>query len=159
MYSHHKNRQLCTTKVVGIMGFDLSAMIDAVEKSQLLPKLAAVGTMVMPLDRLNFYLSDWQQCISWNGVCSKFTSVYFKVWQGKILGILVYLVHVAHTPSHLNIGNEDHTGHSNDSVPPYMVFSWYAGKFLAILELQNSSNRVSKQWKVCSEGCSAPLKS
>ncbi|QQP37667.1 Rna-directed dna polymerase from mobile element jockey-like protein, partial [Caligus rogercresseyi] len=97
-------------KVVGVLGFDLSAAFDTVNQLQLLPKLGKLGLLAHSL--------------MWNGTESEFLPVEYGVRQGSILGPILYLVLVADITSCVGIGNEDNSGYADD------FFLWAVGDSL-----------------------------
>jgi hypothetical protein len=66
-------------EVVGVMGFDLSAAFDTVDKSSLLPKLEAVGVKGLALTWFKDYMSGGRQQVVWRGVRSNVANVKYGV--------------------------------------------------------------------------------
>jgi hypothetical protein len=64
---------------MGVMGFDLSAAFDTVDKSSLLPKLEAVGMKGLALKWFKDYMSGERQQVVWRGVRSNVTNVKYGV--------------------------------------------------------------------------------
>jgi hypothetical protein len=93
-------------EVVGVMGFDLSAAFDTVDKSSLLPKLEAVGVKELVLKWFKDYMIGGRQQVVWRGVRSNVAIVKYGVGQGSILGPLLYLVIVADLPAFLGLGRK-----------------------------------------------------
>lgn len=123
-------------KIVGIMAFDLSAAFDTVNKTQLIPKLEALGIGGQALAWFASYMSDGLQCVDWNDTLSDFVKVKFGVRQGSILGPLLYLVHVADLTECLKIGDQDNSCYADDSAV------WSIGKSVEEV-ITSLSERVS----------------
>ncbi|QQP39010.1 Rna-directed dna polymerase from mobile element jockey-like protein, partial [Caligus rogercresseyi] len=96
-------------RVVGVLGFDLSAAFDTVDQLQLLPKLKKLGIEGMQLEWFKSYLSGGSQRVVWNGAESDFLNVKYGVRQGSILGPILYLVLVADVTSCVGIGDEENS--------------------------------------------------
>ncbi|QQP37604.1 Uncharacterized protein FKW44_018139, partial [Caligus rogercresseyi] len=101
-------------KVVGVLGFDLSAAFDTVNQLQLLPKLEKLGIAGTQLKWFHSYLTGGYQRVVWNGTESVFLPVEYGVRQGSILGPILYLVLVADVTSCVGVGNEDNSGYADD---------------------------------------------
>ncbi|QQP55414.1 Uncharacterized protein FKW44_008578, partial [Caligus rogercresseyi] len=101
-------------KVVGVLGFDLSAVFDTVNQLQLLPKLEKLGIAGTQLKWFHSYLTGGYQRVVWNGTESVFLPVEYGVRQGSILGPILYLVLVADVTSCVGVGNEDNCGYADD---------------------------------------------
>ncbi|QQP41706.1 Uncharacterized protein FKW44_016166 [Caligus rogercresseyi] len=111
-------------KVVGVLGFDLSAAFDTVNQLQLLPKLEKLGIAGTQLKWFHSYLTGGYQRVVWNGTESVFLPVEYGVRQGSILGPYLYLVLVADVTSCVGVGNEDNSGYADD------FFLWAVGDSL-----------------------------
>ncbi|QQP39700.1 Uncharacterized protein FKW44_013507, partial [Caligus rogercresseyi] len=111
-------------KVVGVLGFDLSAAFDTVNQLQLLPKLEKLGIAGTQLKWFHSYLTGGYQRVVWNGTESVFLPVEYGVRQGSILGPILYLVLVADVTSCVGVGNEDNSGYADD------FFLWAVGDSL-----------------------------
>ncbi|QQP40327.1 Uncharacterized protein FKW44_014331, partial [Caligus rogercresseyi] len=111
-------------KVVGVLGFDLSAAFDTVNQLQLLPKLGKLGIAGTQFKWFHSYLTGGYQRVVWNGTESEFLPVEYGVRQGSILGPILYLVLVADVTSCVGIGNEDNSGYADD------FFLWAVGDSL-----------------------------
>ncbi|QQP40107.1 Uncharacterized protein FKW44_014045, partial [Caligus rogercresseyi] len=111
-------------KVVGVLGFDLSAAFDTVDQLQLLPKLKKLGIEGMQLEWFKSYLSGGSQRVVWNGAESDFLNVKYGVRQGSILGPILYLVLVADVTSCVGIGDEENSSYADD------FFLWAVGDSL-----------------------------
>ncbi|QQP53401.1 Uncharacterized protein FKW44_005872, partial [Caligus rogercresseyi] len=111
-------------KVVGVLGFDLSAAIDTVNQLQLLPKLGKHGIAGTQFKWFHSYLTGGYQRVVWNGTESELLPVEYGVRQGSILGPILYLVLVADVTSCVGIGNENNSGYADD------FFLWAIGDSL-----------------------------
>ncbi|QQP39493.1 Uncharacterized protein FKW44_020389, partial [Caligus rogercresseyi] len=111
-------------KVVGVLGFDLSAAFDTVNQLQLLPKLGKLGIAGTQFKWFHSYLTGGYQRVVWNGNESEFLPFEYGVRQGSILGPILYLVLVADVTSCVGIGNEDNSGYADD------FFLWAVGDSL-----------------------------
>ncbi|QQP38982.1 Uncharacterized protein FKW44_019723, partial [Caligus rogercresseyi] len=101
-------------KVVGVLGFDLSAAFDTVDQLQLLPKLKKLGIEGMQLEWFKSYLSGGSQRVVWNGAESDFLNV----------SPILYLVLVADVTSCVGIGDEENSSYADD------FFLWAVGDSL-----------------------------
>lgn len=101
-------------KVIGILAFDLSAAFDTVDKTQLLPKLRAMGINNSELSWFENYLTSGRQCVDWNGTRSDMINVAFGVRQGSLIGPLAYLCIVADLPACLHIWDKDNSSYADD---------------------------------------------
>ncbi|QQP55360.1 Uncharacterized protein FKW44_008509 [Caligus rogercresseyi] len=86
-------------KVVGVLGFDLSAAFDTVNQLQLLPQLGKLGIAGTQFKWFHSYLTGGYQRVVWSGTESEFLPVKYGVRQGSILGPILYLVLVADVTS------------------------------------------------------------
>ncbi|QQP56376.1 Uncharacterized protein FKW44_001007, partial [Caligus rogercresseyi] len=102
-------------KVVGVLGFDLSAAFDTLGK---------LGIACTQLKWFHSYLTGGYQRVVWNGTESEFLPVEYGVRQVSILGPILYLVLVAEVTSCVGIGNEDNSGYADD------FFLWAVGDSL-----------------------------
>jgi hypothetical protein len=111
--------------IVGVLGFDLSAVFDTVDAAVLLPKLEGLGFRGRSLRWFPSYLSGGEQCVEWNGVRSAFIKVQYGVRQGSILGLMLYLVHVADMPDVVGVKDGDNSGYADDTA------IWATGRTVA----------------------------
>jgi hypothetical protein len=82
-------------KIVGLLGFDLSAAFDTLHPDTLLQKLEAVGITGRSNSWFRSYLTGGSQCVDWEGAISSFVDVEFGVRQGSILGPILFILHTA----------------------------------------------------------------
>jgi hypothetical protein len=90
-------------KVVAVVGFDLSAAFNTVGREDLLPKMLAMGIGGKALRWFRCYLTDAKQRVVWDGQVSDMVDVEYGVWQGSLLGPVLYLLHISDLPLILEI--------------------------------------------------------
>jgi hypothetical protein len=90
--------------IVGLLGFDLSRAFHTVDAELLLPKLERLGIVGRALSWHKSYLMGGSQCVAWNEETSPLVDVMYGVWQGSILGPLLFLVLMADLPMYLGGG-------------------------------------------------------
>jgi hypothetical protein len=88
-------------KVLGVLGFDLSAAFDTLHPATLLKKLEALNITGRELSWYRSYLEGGEQCVDWDGSRSSYVAMEFGVRQGSILGPVLFLVHTADMASAL----------------------------------------------------------
>jgi hypothetical protein len=66
---------LAKSKVVTVIGFDLSAAFNTVGREDLLPKMLAMGIGGKALKCLRCYLTDAKHCVVWEGQVSDIVDV------------------------------------------------------------------------------------
>jgi hypothetical protein len=100
-------------KLVGLLGFDLSAAFDTLDPEVLLDKLMALGIRGRSAHWFRSYLTDGKQCVDWDGEISGFVAVKYGVRQGSILGPVLFLVHTAYMAS--AVGTDCNVTYADDS--------------------------------------------
>jgi hypothetical protein len=95
------------SKVVDVIGFDLSSAFDTVDREDLLPKMLAIGIRGKALKWLRCYLTNAKQRVLWDGHVSDIVDVEYGVRQGSLLGPVLYLLHVFDLPFSLEIRESD----------------------------------------------------
>jgi hypothetical protein len=131
-------------EVVGVMGFDLSAAFDTVDKSSLLPKPEAVGVKGLALKWFKDYISGGRQKVVWHGVRSNVPDVKYGVRQGSILGPLLYLVIMADLPAFLGLGRKGNAMYADD------LNVWGRGKTRA--EVAKKLEKLADKFAVFTKG-------
>jgi hypothetical protein len=74
------------SKVVAVIGFDLSATFDTVGREDLLPKMSAIDIGGKALKWFRCYLTNAKQHVVWEGHMPDIVDVEYGVWQGSLLG-------------------------------------------------------------------------
>jgi hypothetical protein len=97
------------------MAFDLSCAFDTVAKDRLLTKLQAMGINGTELAWFDSYMTGGLQAVMWDGIRFMFVGVRFGVRQGSILGLLLYLCHIADLPDCLGLGEKGNWGNADDT--------------------------------------------
>jgi hypothetical protein len=102
--------------VVAVVGFDLSAAFDTVGREDLLPKMFAMGIRGKALRWFCCYLTNAKQRMVWDGQVSDIVDVEYGVWQGSLLGPVLYLLYVSKLLLALEIRETDgDSGYANDT--------------------------------------------
>jgi hypothetical protein len=91
------------SKVVAVIGCDLSAAFDTVGRKDLLPKMLAMGIRGKELKWFRCYLTDAKQCVVWDSQVSDIVNLEYGVRQGSLLGSVLFLLHVLDLPLALEI--------------------------------------------------------
>jgi hypothetical protein len=91
------------SKVVAVIGFDLSDAFNTVGREDLLPNRLAMGIGGKALKWFRFYLTNAKQPVVWDGQVSNIVDVEYRVRQGSLLGPVLYLLHVLDLPLALEI--------------------------------------------------------
>jgi hypothetical protein len=103
-------------KVVAVVGFDLSAAFDTVNREDLLPKMEAMGIGGRNLQWFRCYLTDARQRVVWDGQVFDLVDMEYGVRQGSLLGLVLYLLHVSDLPLALEIRDSDgDSGYADDT--------------------------------------------
>jgi hypothetical protein len=102
-----------TEGIVGILGFDLSSAFDTVNAQLLLPMLERLGITVRALSWYKSYLAGGRQCVAWKEETRPLINVMYGVWQGSILGPLLFLILMANLPMYLG-WKEDNIIYADD---------------------------------------------
>jgi hypothetical protein len=74
------------SKVVAVIGLDLSATFDTVGREDLLPKMSAIDIGGKALKWFRCYLTNAKQHVVWEGHMPDIVDVEYGVWQGSLLG-------------------------------------------------------------------------
>jgi hypothetical protein len=82
------------SKVVAVIGLDLSAAFNTVGREDLLPKMKAMGIGGKELKWFGCYLTDVKQRVVWDSQVSDIVEVEYGVRQGYLLGPVLDLLHV-----------------------------------------------------------------
>jgi hypothetical protein len=106
--------------IVGILGFGLLSAFDTVDAELLLPKLERLGITGRALSWYKSYLTGGKQCVAWNEETSPLIDVMYVVWQGSILGPLLFLILMADLPMYLS-GKEDNVIYADN------IDTWESG--------------------------------
>ena len=114
--SHHgfRSNHSCTTALIqmydqwmetlenneysGICLLDMSAAFDMVKHDLLIEKLEIYGLDKNSIDWITSYLTNRKQCVSIDGVFSRFLDVTIGVPQGSILGPIFYIIYTNDLP-------------------------------------------------------------
>ena len=86
MFQRQNYQILTKVQVSCALYLDLSCAFDTVSSEILLKKLEHYGIHGVPLQLIQNYLSNRQQCVNINGVLSSLLSVEIGVPQGSVLG-------------------------------------------------------------------------
>ena len=86
----------------GVCMIDMSAAFDMVNHELLLRKFELYGFDNKSLNWIKSYLSDRKQCVSIDGIMSKFLEVTIGVPQGSILGPIFYIIYTNELPEIIN---------------------------------------------------------
>jgi hypothetical protein len=104
------------SKVVAVIGFDLSAAFDTVDREDLLPKMSAIGIRGKALKWFRCYLTNAKHRIIWDGHMSDIVDAEYGVCQVSLLGPVLYLLHVLHLPFGLEIRESNgNSAYANDT--------------------------------------------
>jgi hypothetical protein len=95
------------SKVVAVIGFDLSATFNTVGREDLLPKMLAIDIGGKGLKWFRCYLTNAKQRVVWDEHVFNIVDVEYGVRQGSLLGPVLYLLHVFDPPLHLEIRESD----------------------------------------------------
>ena len=73
---------------------DLKKAFDTLDHSILITKLEHYGIRGIPLKLMISYLTDRQQCVTYNGITSNYLNITTGVPQGSVLGPLLFLIYI-----------------------------------------------------------------
>ncbi len=94
-------------RILGVVGFDLTAAFDTLDTTLLCSKLASLGIQGQANKWFKDYLTNRKQCVAVGGTVSAFKPVQFGVPQGSILGPVLFLAMVADMPQKIGVGHSD----------------------------------------------------
>jgi peroxiredoxin len=129
------------SKVVAVIGFDLSAAFDPVGSEDLLPKMLAIDIGGKALKWFLCYLTNAKQRVVWDGQVSDIVDVEYGVRQRSLLGPVLYLLHVFNLPLALEIRQSDcNSAYADDTAV------WVMAEDIkeAQQELQRLANSMAK---------------
>jgi hypothetical protein len=93
----------------------------------LLPKLERLGIAGRALSWHKLYLTGGRQCVAWNEETSPLVNVMYGVWQGSIIGPLLFLVLMADLPMYLG-RKEDNVIYADNSTCNKVTLCHYGNK-------------------------------